>query len=150
MLRPAFSAAVLCALLSASAAFAQTTPAGGNTQPITTGQQTAPTSTAPSRPITSPAETQKLLKKRNVVVLDVRTPEEFATGHLQGAQNLNFRDPNFPTQLASLDTTKTYVLYCASGNRSGKAAGLMQEKGFRKLVNAGAFKDLKAAGVKTE
>ncbi|UOQ70726.1 rhodanese-like domain-containing protein [Hymenobacter cellulosilyticus] len=85
-----------------------------------------------------------------MVVLDVRTPEEFSTGHLRGAQNLNFRDPNFPSLLAGLDTTKTYVLYCASGNRSGKASVLMQEKGFRKLVNAGAYKDLKAAGVKTE
>ncbi|PJJ60249.1 rhodanese-like domain-containing protein [Hymenobacter chitinivorans] len=142
MLRFAFSAAVFCALLSAPSAFAQTAPADA---PL----QGAPTA-APSRPITPPAETQKLLKKRNVVVLDVRTPEEFGTGHLRGAQNLNFRDPNFPTQLTALDTTKTYVLYCASGNRSGKAAVLMQEKGFRKLVNAGAYKDLKAAGLKTE
>ncbi|TGE24532.1 rhodanese-like domain-containing protein [Hymenobacter aquaticus] len=142
MLRSAFSAAVFCAVLSATSAVAQTTPAAG--------QPAAPAAVAPSRPITPPAETQRLLRKRNVVVLDVRTPEEFATGHLAGAQNLNFRDPNFPTQLAALDTTKTYVLYCASGNRSGKAAVLMQEKGFRKLVNAGAFKDLKAAGMKTE
>lgn len=143
MLCSAFSAAVFSALLSATSAFAQTA-APGSTPPA----QAA--AAAPTRPVTPPAETQKLLKQRNVVVLDVRTPEEFATGHLRGAQNLNFRDPNFPTQLAALDTIKTYVLYCASGNRSGKAAVLMQEKGFRKLVNAGAFKDLQAAGLKTE
>src|SRR5690349_9053137 len=133
MFRSAFSVALLSALLSAPAALAQTTPAPATSQPA----QPTPPPAAPSRPITPPAETQKLLKKRNVVVLDVRTPEEFATGHLTGARNLDFRDPNFPTQLASLDTTKTYVLYCASGNRSGKASVLMQEKGFRKLVNAG-------------
>lgn len=141
MLRSAFLAAVFCALLTATSALAQTTPA---TPPVATASGPA------ARPIVPATEAKKLLKQRNVVVLDVRTPEEFGTGHLRGAQNLNFRDPNFPTLLAGLDTAKTYVVYCASGNRSGKASVLMQEKGFRRLVNAGAYKDLKAAGVKTE
>ncbi|TGE28759.1 rhodanese-like domain-containing protein [Hymenobacter metallicola] len=148
MIRSAYCVAVLSALLSAPSVLAQTAASASTSLPAPSfnGQQPA----APALPITPATEAKKLLKKRNVVVLDVRTPEEYATGHLQGAQNLNFRDPNFPTLLAGLDTTQTYVLYCASGNRSGKAAGLLQEKGFRKLVNAGAYKDLKAAGVKTE
>ncbi|GAA3947763.1 rhodanese-like domain-containing protein [Hymenobacter algoricola] len=101
-------------------------------------------------PVTDLATTQKLVKQRQVVVLDVRTPAEYATGHLRHAQNLDFKAPDFAAKAAALDTTRTYVLYCASGNRSGQAAAILQEKGFRKVVNAGAFKELKAAGVKTE
>ncbi|GAA4007268.1 hypothetical protein GCM10022408_18970 [Hymenobacter fastidiosus] len=101
-------------------------------------------------PVTDLAVTQKLVKQRQVVVLDVRTPAEYATGHLRQAQNLDFKAADFPAKVAALDPAKTYVLYCASGNRSGQAAALMQEKGFPKVVNGGAFKDLKAAGVKTE
>ena len=94
--------------------------------------------------------TAEFLKKPDVVVLDVRTPEEFATGHLKGARNLDFRAPGFGEQVRQLDKSKTYVLYCASGNRSGQSTVLMEELGFRKIVNAGAFKDLKDAGMKTE
>ncbi|MCB2410102.1 rhodanese-like domain-containing protein [Hymenobacter lucidus] len=146
MFRFAFSAAVFCALLSGYSAVAQTVPPANGPGQVAS----APAPAKPALPVTPVAEAKKLVKKREVVVLDVRTPEEFGTGHLRGAQNLNFRDPNFPTLLAGLDTAKTYVLYCASGNRSGKAAVLMQEKGFRKLVNAGAYKDLKAGGLKTQ
>lgn len=98
----------------------------------------------------SPAVAAKLIRKPNVVVLDVRTPEEFATGHLTGARNLDFRAPGFSEQVRQLDKSKTYVLYCASGNRSGQSTLLMEELGFRKIVNAGAFRDLKEAGLKTE
>jgi phage shock protein E len=151
MFRSVFSVALLSGLLSGYSVLAQTaTPSTAANAPGQGSVTTAVASPRPSLSITPAAEAKKLVKTRGVVVLDVRTPEEFSTGHLRGAQNLNFRDPNFPTLLAGLDTAKTYVLYCASGNRSGKAAVLMQEKGFRRLVNAGAYKDLKAAGVKTQ
>ncbi|GGF09877.1 hypothetical protein GCM10011383_21360 [Hymenobacter cavernae] len=90
------------------------------------------------------------MQQPDVVVLDVRTPDEYAGGHLQNARNLDFKAPDFPTQIAHLDTTKTYVLYCASGNRSGKAMAMMQQQGFRKVVNAGGFKTLKDSGLKTQ
>ncbi|WP_167852213.1 rhodanese-like domain-containing protein [Hymenobacter elongatus] len=101
-------------------------------------------------PVADLTTTQKLVKQRQIVVLDVRTPAEYATGHLRHAQNLDFKAADFPARVAALDTSKTYVLYCASGNRSGQAAALMQEKGFARVVNGGGFKDLKAAGLKTE
>ncbi|UOG77001.1 rhodanese-like domain-containing protein [Hymenobacter tibetensis] len=101
-------------------------------------------------PFTPGPKVAKLLKKRRTVLLDVRTPAEFAAGHLQGAENLDFRAPDFPAQVAKLDKSNTYVLYCASGNRSGKTNTLMQEAGFKHVVNAGSFKDLKGAGFKTE
>ncbi|MCC2544985.1 rhodanese-like domain-containing protein [Hymenobacter sp. BT175] len=96
------------------------------------------------------AAVARLQKQANVTVLDVRTPEEFATGHLAGAKNLNFRAPDFAQQVARLDPKRTYVLYCASGNRSNQAATLMLDKGFRDVRNAGGFKTLKDAGLKTE
>ncbi|MBT9392448.1 rhodanese-like domain-containing protein [Hymenobacter sp. NST-14] len=97
----------------------------------------------PTVPVTPVAEVKKTLAQPNVVLLDVRTPEEYATGHLPGAGNLNFRAPDVAEQLQKLDPNKTYVVYCASGNRSNKTAVLMQEKGFQHVVNAGAYKDLK-------
>ena len=64
---------------------------------------------------------QKKLSQKNVVLIDVRTPEEFVNGHVKGALNLNFMDENFQQEVAKLNKNKRYYLYCASGNRSGKA-----------------------------
>ena len=128
----------LCGFLAllAPAAFAQNAP-----QPVS-----EPTTVT----IVDAATTAKLMQQPGVIVLDVRTPDEYATGHIQGAQNLDFRAPDFVQQIAQLDPAKTYVLYCASGNRSNQAIKLMQEEGFPKVVNAGAFKTLKEGGLKTE
>ena len=51
-------------------------------------------------------------------ILDVRTPEEFATGHLRGATNVDLAASDFGERIAALDETATYVVYCASGNRA--------------------------------
>lgn len=64
---------------------------------------------------------QKKLTQKDVVLIDVRTPEEFVNGHVKGAKNLNFMNENFQQEVAKLDKSKRYYLYCASGNRSGKA-----------------------------
>ncbi|RSK24060.1 rhodanese-like domain-containing protein [Hymenobacter metallilatus] len=104
--------------------------------------------TAPAVPVAPVADVKKTLTQPNTVLLDVRTPEEYAAGHLPGAQNLNFRAPDVAQQLQQLDPRQTYVLYCASGNRSSKTAVLMQEKGFRQVVNAGAYEELKKQDVK--
>jgi len=63
-------------------------------------------------------------------ILDVRTPEEFATGHIANSINMDFKNPAFRENVAMLDKSKTYAVYCASGVRSGKAADLMKEQGF--------------------
>ncbi|MCR5886252.1 rhodanese-like domain-containing protein [Hymenobacter sp. J193] len=108
------------------------------------GQPALAQAPAPPPPDVTPAQAAKLIRKRQVVVLDVRTPEEFAAGHLAGARNVNFKGSDFAQQVATLDTAKTYLLYCASGNRSSKAATLMREHGVRKVINAGAYKELQA------
>ncbi|HWS58591.1 MAG TPA: rhodanese-like domain-containing protein [Actinotalea sp.] len=66
----------------------------------------------------------------DVVVLDVRTPEEFAAGHLPGAVNANLESGTFTDDLAALDPAATYAVYCRSGNRSAQALGIMQDAGF--------------------
>ncbi|WP_426491881.1 rhodanese-like domain-containing protein [Hymenobacter sp. 102] len=95
-----------------------------------------------------PQKAKVLLQQPGTVLLDVRTPEEFAAGHLAGAENLNFNSPDFASRLASLDPNKVYVLYCRSGNRSNQAGLVMQDKGFKKVLNAGGYEELKKQDVK--
>ncbi len=66
-------------------------------------------------------------------MLDVRTPEEFASGHLAGAVNLDFYAPSFADDLAALDREAPYLLYCRSGNRSGQAREMMRSLGFAEV-----------------
>lgn len=94
----------------------------------------------------SPDDAAKLLKDNpKIVVLDVRTPEEFAAGHIAGAKNVDFRAADFAAKVAALDRKQTYLVHCASGGRSGKSLELM--KGFTAVyhLNEG-FKAWEKAG----
>jgi len=64
-----------------------------------------------------------------VTIIDVRTPEEFAAGHIEGAVNYNVEGPDFATQIAGLDPAGTYAVYCRSGNRSQVAVSAMAQGG---------------------
>ncbi|ALJ01573.1 rhodanese [Rufibacter tibetensis] len=97
----------------------------------------------------TPTEYQQITQKEKGVLVDVRTPEEFKNGHLKKAKNSDFRGGKFDKEYDSWDRSKTYYLYCASGNRSGEALRLMQEAGFANVYNLGAYKDLKASRLKT-
>jgi rhodanese-related sulfurtransferase len=93
------------------------------------------------------AEWEKLRKDPNVVVLDVRTAEEFAEGHMPGAINLDIRGGKFAETLAGLDKSKTYLVHCAVGGRSAKACGQMDGLKFGKVVNlAGGITAWEKAG----
>jgi rhodanese-related sulfurtransferase len=83
-------------------------------------------------------------------VIDVRTPEEFAAGHLAGATNIDVQAADFHERVGELDPKDTYILYCRSGSRAGAAADMMADMGFDHLVNAGGFDGLAAAGLATE
>lgn len=75
-------------------------------------------------------------KDSNTVVIDVRSPEEIASGFIPGTDLfINFFDENFQNELQKLDKTKTYIVYCHSGNRSGKAASIMEQLGFTSIYN---------------
>lgn len=70
-------------------------------------------------------------------LIDVRTPEEFADGHLKGATNIDFNGPDFAEKISELDKDDEYTLYCRSGRRSGLALEAMKAAGFTKVTNAG-------------
>lgn len=77
----------------------------------------------------SAAEFASVVQRPGTQVVDVRTPAEFATGHLPGAVNLDVSAPGFPEQVAALDPAGTYAVYCRSGNRSQPATAQMLEAG---------------------
>ena len=80
------------------------------------------------------AKFEKLMKKKNTYVLDVRTPEEYKSGFIGNAINYNVMDSvAFVNTILSLDKNKKYLLYCKSGRRSGKALVMMKNMGFRKV-----------------
>ena len=69
----------------------------------------------------------------NAVLLDVRTPAEFSAGHIDKAVNIDFENQSFESDIKKLDTSKTYFVYCRSGNRSGKSIAVMKNNGFKNI-----------------
>ena len=75
---------------------------------------------------------------KNMLVIDVRTPEEFSDTHVEGSQNIDIFHPEFKEKISKLDKSKTYKVYCRSGNRSGQAEKLMKSLGFKDVENIGS------------
>ena len=76
------------------------------------------------------------------VVLDVRTPDEYAEGYIEGAINIDYYADDFENSLDKLDKDKTYLVYCRSGRRSAEARDVMTELGFQNIYNmTGGFQD---------
>lgn len=85
------------------------------------------------------------------VVLDVRTPDEYAAGHLAGAKEIDFYAASFKAELGKLDKATPYLVYCHSGNRSGQASELMKQLGFTDVVDVqGGITAWTAAGLSIE
>ena len=104
---------------------------------------------APAEKIThaDAKEAAKLVAKKEVVVLDVRTPGEYSAGHIAGATNLDFQASDFSERLTKLDREKTYLVHCASGGRSTKALPQFSKLGFKRVVHLdGGIKAWQAAG----
>ena len=79
---------------------------------------------------------QDSLVQPNVTLIDVRTSEEYESGHLDKAQNIDFLNEElFITEIEKFDKSQPIYIYCRSGNRSGKAATLMQELGFQTIYD---------------
>lgn len=76
---------------------------------------------------------QALSATPDAVLVDVRTPTEYQSGHLKGAINLDEEDAGFSAAVSHLDMSKTYFLYCRSGHRSALAAATMRAAGFAHL-----------------
>jgi len=84
------------------------------------------------------------------VVVDVRTPTEYAAGHIAGAQNIDVEASDFASRISSLDKKGAYLVYCRSGRRSAIAVDQMAAAGFTDIVDGGAMDALVAAGAKTQ
>ena len=70
------------------------------------------------------------------VILDVRTEEEFESGYIKDALNLDIRGgAEFLSSIEELDKSKAYFVYCRSGARSGQACQLMEQMGFAQVYN---------------
>lgn len=79
---------------------------------------------------------QRLLKKKNTILLDVRTEVEYKAGHIPGSKQIDFlKTEDFKKEVAVLDKSKPYLLYCRSGKRSKEAMKVMKEMGFTKLFD---------------
>jgi phage shock protein E len=78
---------------------------------------------------------QRKVQDAGVVVLDVRTAGEYYTEHIKGAINIDVEGMTFDGDIAKLDKSKTYAVYCHSGRRSGIAVGKMADAGFKSLFN---------------
>lgn len=81
----------------------------------------------------------------DAVIIDVRTPAEHATGHLDGALRLDVTGGDLQAALPDLDPEVTYLVYCRSGNRAGTAIDLMKQAGFTDLRNLGSLEDAATA-----
>lgn len=84
----------------------------------------------------------QFLGMEGAVLLDVRTAGEFHSGTILGAKNIDVMSPNFQNQIAKLDASKTYFVFCRSGNRSGNAVKMMKNAGlnaFNLVGGIGAF-----------
>ena len=83
------------------------------------------------------ASTEPVDISADTVIIDVRTPGEFASGHLEGAVNIDIQSPDFAAQVMELDKDGEYFIYCRSGNRSGQAISQMDKMGFTDMTNGG-------------
>ena len=100
----------------------------------------------------TPPETFTLIQDNqnnpDFVILDVRTPEEFANGHIEDAINLDYYSETFRDELNKLDKNKTYLVYCRSGRRSSNALNTMKELKFSEVYNMlGGIIEWKAEGL---
>ena len=84
------------------------------------------------------------------VILDVRTPEEYTTEHIAESVLLDFYADDFEDELNKLDKSKTFLVYCRSGNRSNKAVNIMRDLGFIEVSDiGGGINQWKAEGYPT-
>lgn len=87
----------------------------------------------------TPQEAYSLIQENktnpNFIILDVRTPREFAGGHIEGAVNIDYNAPTFKDDVNGLDKTKMYLVYCRTSRRSRGAFDLMKALEFQEVYH---------------
>jgi len=102
----------------------------------------------------SPQEADTLIKNHkdsgNFTIIDVRTPGEFASGHLAEVTNLNYQSSAFGEELEKLDKNNIYLVYCQTGGRSKKVLDIMKGLGFKEVYGmVGGIAQWSADGLPT-
>ncbi len=72
---------------------------------------------------------------KDLMVLDIRTPKEFISGHIEGAIMIDFMSPDFEEKLLELDKNKPYIMHCRTGARSARAKVVMENLGFTHVLH---------------
>ena len=92
-------------------------------------------------------EFDKMRAAKGVVVLDVRTADEFKDGHMPEAVNVDVNSPDFEKKMEAMDKSKTYLVHCAGGGRSVTACGKLNKLKFPTLFNLeGGYRAWRKAG----
>lgn len=135
-------------LLIATAVSSRVQAADAPHPPATPHQATAD-KPAPAVKTVNPAEFEALRAKPETVVLDVRTPKEFAEGHVPNAVNIDVNAPDFEKKVKALDPKKTYLIHCRSGARGTTACEKLGKLNFPNVYNlAGGIRAWEKAGNK--
>lgn len=85
--------------------------------------------------VLEPAEYKQIINKDSIQFIDVRTPEEYKAGSIEGAENIDFLADDFLKNMEKFDKEEPVYLYCRSGNRSAKAAAQLSEMGFKQIID---------------
>ena len=94
---------------------------------------------------------KELRERKDIVILDLRTSEEFKAGHIAGAKNIDFLDSGFAQKLGDLDKGKTYLVHCASGGRSTRSLDVFKSQKFSSILHLNeGFKAWTATGKPVE
>lgn len=97
------------------------------------------------------AEKLLSLQKKGVLVVDIRTDQEYSQEHIPDVLHVNFNNPDFSTKMGLYKQEEAIVIYCARGGRSGRASALLETLGFKKIYDyTGGFSDWKSKGLAVE
>jgi phage shock protein E len=83
------------------------------------------------------------LIKKDAFLVDVRTEDEFAEGHVNGSTNIPL--DQVASQMEQFKGKEQIIVFCRSGNRSGQAKMILEQNGFKNVINGGTWQDVKAA-----
>lgn len=81
------------------------------------------------------AEAAKIIAEGKVVIVDVRTADEFKDGHIKGAKNIDISSDEFEAQIAKLDKNQPTLVHCQAGGRSTRALKTFQKLGFTQIIH---------------
>lgn len=132
----ALIASLLIGFTSCQSADNSSTTASTSETTETTETPQTPAEQKPTVQTLKQADLAAKMAEENVVVIDVRTPGEVSEGYITGANLfIDFYGENFQSEILKLDKSKTYVMYCRSGGRSGQASLFMVNNGFNNVYN---------------